>query len=552
MNSCEYYQELISSLVDGEISQEENEALMLHLNSCSRCNAMYAVFHDLSDILSEDPEPLPEGLHENIMAGIRRSEIMKKNRRMRRIGLRTAMTAAACAVLVLFAAVGFTPGERAESVSIRSEQEAVQQLPPSPAPALYTPDTVPVPVPVTAAPASYPTPAPVQTPYPVQDPAPVQIPVQTSTPVQTAAPADPFFVSSGSMDTQYNAPQQSNFYTNDQPAQVYTPAPAVIPTTPMPSQTVAPAPAVSTPAPAQTAAPAYDRVSAPTPTPAVSEAQPVLTAAPMLSMTAPAAPAASEAQSAPAALPAVEQAAPAAAPVVETEAPAEESGMLSFSLFSEIGSLLSSGPDALTESKLTSQEQTLLSAAPPDSLAEDAPPLTVEDGTETAVPEAPTLFSLFSAPALGAGEAAPAEDAAEEPAAAKPEEEKLSIYDKTLRAQLLAMLGSSEDSLPEAELTRLVHVKLTPPDEYASEEQVDICIYGDFIFYRRTASDGVVRTYRADCSLRDLDSFLQSCKTAAATPTPAPTLDPYMAAPAPTPEPSPEASAEASPEPTAP
>ena len=391
---------------------------------------------------------------------------------------------------------------------------------------------------MTAAPVSYPTQVP------------VQVPVQTPTPVQTAAPADPYFVSSGSMNTQYNAPQQSNFYTNDQPAQVYTPAPAVIPTTPMPSQTVAPAPAVSTPAPAQTAAPAYDRVSAPTPTPAVSEAQPVLTAAPapMLSMTAPAAPAASEAQSAPAALPAVEQAAPAAAPVVETEAPAEESGMLSFSLFSEIGSLLGSGSDALTESKLTSQEQTLLSAAPPDSLAEDAPPLTVEDGTETAVPEAPPL----SAPALGADEAAPAEDAAEAPAAAKPEEEKLSIYDKTLRAQLLAMLGSSEDSLPEAELTRLVHVKLTPPDEYAGEEQVDICIYGDFIFYRRTASDGTVRTYRADCSLRDLDSFLQSCKTAAATPTPAPTLDPYMAAPAPTPEPSPEASAEASPEPTAP
>ena len=59
MNSCAYYQELISSLVDGELSEEENEALMLHLNTCSRCNAMYAVFHDLADILSEDPEPLP-------------------------------------------------------------------------------------------------------------------------------------------------------------------------------------------------------------------------------------------------------------------------------------------------------------------------------------------------------------------------------------------------------------------------------------------------------------------------------------------------------------
>ena len=135
MNSCAYYQELISTLVDGEISREEHEALMKHMKSCSACSAMYAVFHDLSDILAEESEPLPEGLHENIMAGVRRSEIMKKNRRMRKFGLSTALTAAACAVLVLFAAVGFTPGERAESVSIRSEQEAVQQLPPRPAPA---------------------------------------------------------------------------------------------------------------------------------------------------------------------------------------------------------------------------------------------------------------------------------------------------------------------------------------------------------------------------------------------------------------------------------
>ena len=125
MNSCAYYQELISTLVDGEISREEHEALMKHMKSCSACNAMYAVFHDLSDILAEESEPLPDGLHENIMAGVRRSEIMKKNRRMRKFGLSTALTAAACAVLVLFAAVGFTPGERAESVSIRSEQQAV-------------------------------------------------------------------------------------------------------------------------------------------------------------------------------------------------------------------------------------------------------------------------------------------------------------------------------------------------------------------------------------------------------------------------------------------
>ena len=134
MNSCDFYQELISRLVDGEVSHDEYEALMAHMKSCSRCNAMYAVFHDLSDLIADEArEELPEGLHENIMAGVRRSAIEKKNRRMRSIGLRTALTAAACAVLVLFASLGFAPHERAENVSIRSQQAAEEILPAAPA-----------------------------------------------------------------------------------------------------------------------------------------------------------------------------------------------------------------------------------------------------------------------------------------------------------------------------------------------------------------------------------------------------------------------------------
>ena len=265
MNSCAYYQELISSLVDGELSDEENEALMLHLNSCSRCNAMYAVFHDLSDILSEEPEPLPEGLHENIMAGVRRSEIIKRSRRMRKIGLRTAMTAAACAVLVLFAAAGFNPGKRADSVSIRSEQEASQLLP-APSPAAGTPAVE------QAAPASAPvsvqTPAPAQTPAPVYDtesaaaytpvqpeqsyndsydsyqetaPLPAWTPAQPSAPVWTPAqPSVPAQTPAPVYDTDSAAAYTAPLWTPE------TPAPATpIPATPAPVWTSAPVPAAA-------------------------------------------------------------------------------------------------------------------------------------------------------------------------------------------------------------------------------------------------------------------------------------------------------------------
>ena len=194
MNSCDYYQELISSLIDGEISHDEHEALMAHLNTCSRCNAMYAVFHDLSDILAEENEPLPEGLHENIMAGVRRSEIIRKNRRLRKIGLRTALTAAACAVLVLFAARGVTPAERANSVSIRSEEEVRQ--------------TIPTPSPDSLMPAATPAPAQAEYAAPVQTYAPA--PVSTWAPIPTAAAAPDAYLAAGN-ELPYTAPQQSQY-----------------------------------------------------------------------------------------------------------------------------------------------------------------------------------------------------------------------------------------------------------------------------------------------------------------------------------------------------
>ena len=87
------------------------------------------------------------------------------------------------------------------------------------------------------------------------------------------------------------------------------------------------------------------------------------------------------------------------------------------------------------------------------------------------------------------------------------------------------MLGENEDALPEAELTRLVHVTFVPEDEYGSEEKMDIRIYGDFVFCERFPAESAGKSYRADCSLKELDSFLEACKLV--SPTPAPTVDPY-------------------------
>ena len=463
MNSCEHYQELISRLVDGELSREEHEALMEHMKSCSACNAMYAVFHDLSDILAEEDEALPEGLHENIMAGVRRSEIMKKNRRMRRFGLSTALTAAACAVLVLFAAAGITPGKRAESVSIRTE-EAAEQLMASPMPDAVTLQSTPA-------------------------------------PVQSWAPADTD-TASGGMSTQYSVPQQNdpyhfnsnNTYSNNtvqqQSAPAYTPAPAALQSTPMPVRTVEPAPAVIAP-PVQVEEPAVFWSES---TPAVYEAP-----------AAPAVPAPVWTE------PTVNQAAPAAA----SEKPVEqESGGL-VGLFNSVTSIFDAAPENAAESKIEAQ---------------NAPELPVPAAVRPAAEEAAAQEEPAQAaelPAYGASSDAGGAAALEDGKTVQ--EERVRVYGKAQRAQLLALLGDKEDALPEAELTRLVHVTMVPEDEYGSEEKMDIRIYGDFVFCERFQAGGGSKSYRADCSLKDLDGFLLACSQV--SPTPAPTVDPYIAAP---------------------
>ena len=51
MKDCAYYQELISRLVDREITPEEGEELAAHARECEECRAVYTAFVSLSDAL---------------------------------------------------------------------------------------------------------------------------------------------------------------------------------------------------------------------------------------------------------------------------------------------------------------------------------------------------------------------------------------------------------------------------------------------------------------------------------------------------------------------
>ena len=103
MKDCGYYQELISRLIDRELSAEEGAELAAHARECADCRAVYTAFSSLSDMLNERLVEPPEELSENVMANLRRRELRKKTVTPWTRGRITAL--AASVVLVLLGGV---------------------------------------------------------------------------------------------------------------------------------------------------------------------------------------------------------------------------------------------------------------------------------------------------------------------------------------------------------------------------------------------------------------------------------------------------------------
>ncbi len=100
MKDCAYYQELISRLIDREITPEEGEELAAHARECEECRSVYTAFVSLSEVIASDLVDPPEELSETVMAEIRRSELWKQNRKPR-LKMRRYAALAASAVLVI-------------------------------------------------------------------------------------------------------------------------------------------------------------------------------------------------------------------------------------------------------------------------------------------------------------------------------------------------------------------------------------------------------------------------------------------------------------------
>lgn len=123
MIDCEKCREMISCLLDGELSQAEQCLVREHIASCPECRSVYDAFSVVSAQLHEE-EPLPDGLHEKIMSGI-------KARPKKKTGIVWIkyLSAAACLALVIFAGIKSGMLSPAEHKTDSNDLYAAKSLP---------------------------------------------------------------------------------------------------------------------------------------------------------------------------------------------------------------------------------------------------------------------------------------------------------------------------------------------------------------------------------------------------------------------------------------
>ncbi len=148
MHECEYYQELMSRLLDEDLTAEEQASLREHVSSCRRCRQMFAAFTGMTQVLREDQAEPPRDLAKGVMERIadEKAEPGRSGRRSPASPRRAArplspwirVGAAACLVLLAAGAAtavirggraGSAAGESAEARSMDTMDMAEAAVP---------------------------------------------------------------------------------------------------------------------------------------------------------------------------------------------------------------------------------------------------------------------------------------------------------------------------------------------------------------------------------------------------------------------------------------
>ncbi len=127
MTDCEKIQEMISAMLDGELSESEEQTVEAHIAECPECAAMYADFAAISAELGETIAEVPATLHSKIMKAVRVSQKPKKSVL---IQLRPYLSTAACLAVIVAAVFAMRGG------SAKSDSLAAPAAPQAPAAAV--------------------------------------------------------------------------------------------------------------------------------------------------------------------------------------------------------------------------------------------------------------------------------------------------------------------------------------------------------------------------------------------------------------------------------
>ncbi len=106
MANCEFYLELMSQSLDGELSQQAHQALKEHLNQCADCRFLYQQLQEVHCQLSSlEKQEVPEGFAQGVMDRVRTLEQQSTQPKiiplLKRPQFRALGSIAACALLCL-------------------------------------------------------------------------------------------------------------------------------------------------------------------------------------------------------------------------------------------------------------------------------------------------------------------------------------------------------------------------------------------------------------------------------------------------------------------
>ena len=105
MSDCEEYQELISRMLDGDLSEDESARLRAHVSECAECRRVLDAFTMLRDTMAEDLQEPPADLAAAVMEQIRQEAVpIAKKRRVSPVRW---IALAACLAIVVFSAYRF-------------------------------------------------------------------------------------------------------------------------------------------------------------------------------------------------------------------------------------------------------------------------------------------------------------------------------------------------------------------------------------------------------------------------------------------------------------